>query len=96
MRMLTMNGYKVRGKAKRYKAVGIGYLIVCLLYPSLFFGTMNLAGSLLGSWGHNFKYQVIKSTRGETMADMWETKKVWGDFGKCMSRGFNNVISMFN
>lgn len=72
MKSLTNNRPRIR-----WKMFGIIYLILCLLSPTLLFGTLHVIGGIFSSYGKSFKTQWIRSTRGEFALDFYEMKENW-------------------
>ncbi len=50
----------------------------------------------LNNRGHRITYNLIKEQRGETIANMWDSGRTWGDFGSSMNKAWNDTLSIFN
>ena len=40
-------------------------------------------------------YNLIKEIKGSTIADMYDAKNVWGDFGNDMRKSWRDTLSIF-
>ena len=83
-------------KLKRYLIIGL-VLEAVLLYnqPTLLIRQVRGIQRHLDNRGHKITYNLIKAQRGETIANIWDSKETWCDFGSSMNKCWVDTLSMF-
>ena len=80
------------------------YLVIALIIegimvfnnPILVYTQSQAIGRYFKARGDRNTYNWIKATKGETIANIWDSGRTWGDFGSSMNKAWSDTMSMFN
>jgi len=79
---------QIQGKVRvkiRWKRLLIVYGILCLLFPSLLFTSLNIVGGIVGGFSSSYKRQLIVHTKGAFWADLADCGDNWSGAVKGMN-----------